>query len=243
METPRAPQISVSGRILIEGQLPAPSGATSENAPVHPPPSWWKFWRRSWWEDHQRLTAYATLLLAFGTIVLATFSLIQICDFRDQERRQLRAYVIAKSARFARDEAGKLKFGLVSAAGAKELLIYYDVSNEGITPAYDVFRLVDVEYPFNKTFNFNYTDGTAAYLSKQQIFGPIRTRGFTQEQIDMIMSGKGPPFVFAGKITYRDIFGDTWPTNFCFMYTGLPVEPNFTFCPRWSPSDTLNYAR
>src|SRR6516165_12441889 len=49
----------------------------------------------SWWADHGRRAADATLLLAAGTIGLAIFSLIQISDFRDQERRQLRPYVYA----------------------------------------------------------------------------------------------------------------------------------------------------
>jgi hypothetical protein len=64
--------------------------------PAPPQPSaLWKLWERSsqWWGDHHRRTADATVLLALGTIALATFSLIQICDLRDQEQRRLRAYV------------------------------------------------------------------------------------------------------------------------------------------------------
>jgi hypothetical protein len=68
METPQPPQVSISGRILIEGQLPA-SGASPENPPPPPSPPWWRFWG-----DPEALTAKATLLLALGTVALAFFT-------------------------------------------------------------------------------------------------------------------------------------------------------------------------
>jgi hypothetical protein len=161
----------------------------------------------------------------------------------DTETRQLRAYIIVNNARFSRNPAGGLKYGLIAANGAKELLIYYDVINEGNTPAYDVLRVIGIREPFfSKKLELNYTDGTAAYISKTQTFGPIRTAGFLPDQIDKIISGKAP-LIFAGKITYRDIFDNTWPTNFCFIYVARPVEPSFDYCPRWSKNDRLNYAR
>jgi hypothetical protein len=91
--------------------------------------------------------------------------------------------------------------------------------------------------------HFDYTDGTAAYIGKQETFGPVRTRGMTKEEIEAISFGKGPPLVFAGQISYRDIFRRTWPTNFCFMYAAAPIEPRFVSWPRFSDSDRLNYAR
>jgi hypothetical protein len=187
--------------------------------------------------------AVFVVLTALATGFAACYTRRQWLTMDDTEKRQLRAYVIVSSARFAKDESGNIKYGVVSASGAKELMIYYDVSNEGTTPAYDVHRVIGISEPFvHKTLEFNYTDGTAAYLSKKQTFGPVRTTGLFQNQIDEIMSGKAP-LVFAGQITYRDIFDNTWPTNFCFKYAPRPVDPAFGYCSRWSASDKLNYAR
>ena len=63
METPKPPQVSISGRILIEGQLPA-WGASPENPLPPPSPPWW-----------EALTAKATFVLALGTVALAIVSL------------------------------------------------------------------------------------------------------------------------------------------------------------------------
>jgi hypothetical protein len=185
-------------------------------------------------------------LLTFATLIVlgiyTAFTGLLVFDAKDATQRQLRAYIVVTSARFAKDEAGRFKLGVTAAGGSGELLIYYDVSNEGITPAYDVFRRITVEYPFKGVFNFNYTDGTAAYISKKVTFGPVRTRGMTKEEVEAISTGK-TPLAFAGQITYRDIFNREWPTNFCFIYAAAPVEPSFVSCPRFSGADRLNYAR
>lgn len=181
------------------------------------------------------------ILTAAATAAAAWYARQQSLIAADTEQRQLRAYVVVTAARFATDEAGHFKFGLTNSVG-RELLIYYDVSNEGVTPAYDLQKAVDVEYPFTGKVSFNVTDGTPAYLTKKHTFGPIRTAYFTDDQIKTISEGK-VPFVFAGRISYRDIFGNYWPTYFCFMYVGRPIEPGFDFCARWTDADTLNYAR
>jgi hypothetical protein len=96
METPHPPQVSVSGRILIEGQLPVSSSASPESTVAQPAPPWWKFWRGAPEKVMAKATvalAVGTAMLAVGTVALAIFSLIQIFDFRDQESRRLRAYV------------------------------------------------------------------------------------------------------------------------------------------------------
>jgi hypothetical protein len=118
-------------------------GAPDQNQMIEneqPPPlpksralAWWNFWQRSspsWWRDHQILTAYATLLLAFSTTALATFSLIQICDFRDQEKRQLRAYITSNG--------GGATLGVEPTT--KKLLMHGNVRlhNSGVTPAYNL---------------------------------------------------------------------------------------------------------
>lgn len=74
METPQPPQISVSGRIVIEGQLPAPSGNISEDAPASLSPPWWQFWRPA--TSHTRELANATNRLAFFTAILVLSTII-----------------------------------------------------------------------------------------------------------------------------------------------------------------------
>jgi hypothetical protein len=72
MENPQPPQVSISGHILIEGQLPA-SGASRENPLPPPSPPWWRFWR---WRPEAVLAA-ATVVLAAATFVLAIMAAIQ----------------------------------------------------------------------------------------------------------------------------------------------------------------------
>jgi len=71
LETTQLPQVSVSGRIVIEGQLPASVGANPENAPAPPSPARWRFWR---WPPESVLAA-ATVVLAVATFFPAAFTL------------------------------------------------------------------------------------------------------------------------------------------------------------------------
>jgi hypothetical protein len=90
METPQPPQVSVSGRIFIEGQLPT-SGASPENPPPPPSPPWWRFWR----DTPEALTAKATLVLALGTVALAIFSLVTLLVTHADTRRLIKEARIA----------------------------------------------------------------------------------------------------------------------------------------------------
>lgn len=202
--------------------------------------------RKHWLEYLIFLAAFAA---AFGTLrqaYLANKQLTVARDTfqitRDQEIRQLRAYIIAANARFSKDENGNLQYGLATGNGFHELLVSYDVINEGVTPAYDVERRVGITEPFyHKAIEITHTEGTAAYISKKQTF-KIRTTGFTDDQIKSFMSGRAQ-FILIGNILYNDIFGNRWPTNFCFLYAARPVEPTFDYCPRWAETDRWNYAR
>jgi hypothetical protein len=98
METSQPPQVSVSGSIVIQEHLTAPSSPTVAGAPPDPPSSRWKFWQR--WRDFRRVTAYGTIslaaftaLLALGTIALAILSRCQISDLRQQFEVAQRPYV------------------------------------------------------------------------------------------------------------------------------------------------------
>jgi hypothetical protein len=182
---------------------------------------------------------------AVGAALAAAASAYQGWVARDTEERQLRAYVIVKSAWFEKDEKKKeIKLAETNSAGNSALLIYYEVSNEGQTPAYEVAKRITVDYPRKDNITFDYTDGTAAYMGKQQVFGPVVTRAFTPDELNSIFAGQQPYLIFAGQITYRDIFGREWPTNFCFMNAkDWSGQVRFLFCTRRDSNDRLNYAK
>jgi hypothetical protein len=179
---------------------------------------------------------YTLITLGIGAIGFCALLTAQ-----DTERRQLRAYIIATKAEFERNDKGAIKLG-DGANGLHPLLIDYELQNEGVTPGYAVETLVDVEFPAAEHVKFDYTVGIAAYMPKQRLFGPIVTRHFSDEERNQILSGD-KPLLFAGQVTYRDIFGSKWPTNFCFLHTKWPTEPRFGFCPRWNDADRLQYAK
>jgi hypothetical protein len=95
METPQPPHVSVSGHIVIQGQLPPASSASPDSVPPQPPRPWWKFWQR--WQDFHKLTAYATLLLALGTAALAIFSLVTLLVTHADTRRLIKEARIASN--------------------------------------------------------------------------------------------------------------------------------------------------
>jgi hypothetical protein len=66
-------------------------------------------------------------VIAIFTVALAIIGGVALWIARDTEKRQLRAYVIVKSARLAKDDSGHFKFGITSPDGRSELLIYYDI--------------------------------------------------------------------------------------------------------------------
>jgi hypothetical protein len=213
----------------------------SIGAVIEPPAKKTQSINEKWWKQPEHIIQ--VFILAF----VASYTVLTFCLLRtsqDTEGRQLRAYIVVTAAKFATDESGEFRLGRTNPEGLSELMIYYDVSNEGITPAYGLQQIVAVQYPFDGKIEDKEwaTPGVTAYVGKQHTFGPIRTRPFTKDQIDQIRLGKGGPFVFAGKIIYRDIFKCEWPTNFCFMWVLAPVDPTFISCPRFSDADRLNYA-
>jgi hypothetical protein len=70
--------------------------------------------------------AIAVMLLftLIATGAAAYYTRNQWLTADDQEKRSLRAYLIVTSARFAKDDSGKLKFGVTGPDGRHELLIY-----------------------------------------------------------------------------------------------------------------------
>ena len=90
MATPQEQEISLSGRIVIEGQLPV-SGSATAPAAAPPLPPWWKFWK---WR-HEAVLAFATVLLAIATIILALNSSRQLTESRVEFETTQRPWVYA----------------------------------------------------------------------------------------------------------------------------------------------------
>ena len=135
-----------------------------------------------------------------------------------------------------------MEYGRTREDGSRELLILYDVINEGITPAYHVAQQVGITEPFyHKIIEVTHRLGGAAYTSKEQTY-TVRTTYFTDKQIADIATGNVELF-FVGEITYDDIFGNSWPTKFCFLHTKRPVDPSFDYCSRDIDSGRWDYAR
>jgi hypothetical protein len=162
------------------------------------------------------------------------------------ERRSLRAYVFVDSVKLARNDAGELAFWHVyPTSGGAELMVSYTPKNEGVTPAYNVERLVEIDlrsYPLSGNIVLKYTHGTSAYVAKSQEFFPILTRAFTEDERKAILAGEDRRLYFFGQLRYSDVFTSPHVTGFCFMYTKVVDELKFIACDRWSEYDMLQYA-
>lgn len=199
---PQPPQISVSGSIIIQGHLTTPSSPSIESAPLTLPSSRWKFWRR--WKD-ERVTAYATLLLATGTVALAIFSLIQIRDFRDQEQRQLRAYI------------GILDHKIENLAVGQTPSITLIFKNFGATPARNIKYWAESHLDQFSAKDFK---PDRLVLFPSDVFSATwTTNPFDEKDIDNLKKGETTLFVY-GEIDYLDAFNCERDTKFRLIYTG-----------------------
>jgi hypothetical protein len=92
--------------------------------------------------------AFFLVLTFIATAFAACYTRKQWITADDAEKRSLRAYLIAENARFSRNKDGTLEYGHTQGDGSRELLVLYDVINEGVTPAYDVTQQVGIKEPF-----------------------------------------------------------------------------------------------
>lgn len=154
MQTSQPQQISVSGRIVVEGQLSAPSSATLETAPTPPslPQPWWKLWSgppETVLARTSVIASLATIVLAAGTIGLACVSLSQLHAFDSEATVRLRAY-ISIVANHTPIEVGKsVTFTIL-------------IQASGQTPAFDVIAqrggARSMPYPFPPGTQFRDTE-------------------------------------------------------------------------------------
>jgi hypothetical protein len=125
-EHPQPPQVSVSGRIVIEGQLPASSVAEAEIAPK-PPSPWWKLW--SW--PNERVAAWATVVLAVATIILAIMTKCSIEEARSEFETTQRPWLNSNET-FADSPLSFNKQGA-------NVQLKVQIPNSGNTPAVSLF--------------------------------------------------------------------------------------------------------
>jgi hypothetical protein len=183
------------------------------------------------------------ILTALATGCAAWYARQQWLTAEDNEKRSLRAYVFVESATLV-TENGMPK-GLRVDGKNTELFVNYKLVNVGQTPAYNVTRLLSLplrEYPLQHDIPIEATNGTSAYLTKSQSFGPVSSRGFTDPEMVTILRPGDQRLYFAGLISYFDIFHEPKETRFCFMYVRTLSGFEFVDCDRWNPADKISYA-
>lgn len=238
METPQPPQVSVSGRIVIEGQLPAPSSASSENAPAPPSPPWWKFWRGS----PETVLAKATVLLAIATGFLAGIALGQawILATTDVSTR--------KAADAAIESATTLKTALqtvrenfrteqrpviwLTNIGTPEFILgnptdnsgqivwSWHMTNYGKTPAlHMLFRqFMQIENRIESSYHDPTQSVGAPLPTYKDDFSTVISRpGISADEFKRL--AETDRFIgISGNITYDDIYGAKYETTFCLLH-------------------------
>ena len=239
METPQPPQVSVSGHIIIEGQLPAASSAASpDNTPNHPPPPWWKFSR---WRPKSVLAA-ATVVLAAATFVLAIMAGIQalILATTDASTRQAAAAAV-KSAKAAEtalqltkqeqrpiiwltNNLGAPKFILdkpPSDPTAGQILWAWHYTNYGKTPAIHVsfHHFMVIENKREESFGAEPAGSVAAPLptSKDDFSSVVSRPGIKPEQFSSLLQTDEAIGIEA-EITYYDAAGVQYQTTICLRH-------------------------
>lgn len=159
----------------------------------------------------------------------------QLAVMQNTEHRQLRAYV-------------GLIPGDIENLGDKDKQVFtFMRKNYGATPAYDIevselgqsVLLKNHEPPV-----INFTNVPDIPHANVTLFPsaelPLHIKGLavSKEQVDKVLSSDDFQFAYAGKIRYRDAFGKTHFTNFCWQYArnGLTAK-DVDWCLHHNDSD------
>jgi hypothetical protein len=229
METPQPQQVSVSGRIVIEGQPPTPSSIGSNGPPALRSPPWWKFWR---WRP-EAVLAVATFVLAFiagiQALILAT---------TDASTRKA-ANAAVKSARAAetaintarenfRSEQRPILWltdpvklpNFRSNLGGRITWDWY-FTNYGKTPAlrmsYSEFMSIQgkVEPSASEP-----TPTAPLPTNKVEFSTIVSRRQMTPEEFNGLMNIDGA-ITISAHINYEDAYGGKYETDFCLSKLAL----------------------
>jgi hypothetical protein len=239
METsPEPQQISVSGRIVIEGRLPTPSSAGSNSAPAQPAPPYWKFWK---WPS-ERVLAGATAVLALATLVLAGMAGIQawILATTDASTRKaaeaaVRAAAAAETAlKTARENFRSERRPIIWLTNQAEpphflktgdntvrVAWTWHFTNYGKTPALKISYSEFMSIEGKVAPNFTST-GPAAPVptNKDDLSTIVSSLEMTHEQFDKLMKIDNAIgiSVLITLITYNDAYDEEYETDFCLNH-------------------------
>jgi hypothetical protein len=165
------------------------------------------------WEQEKKIIEVAAVVLIF------VYTAIQGCQLwviRDQEKRQLRAYIgIIIPKPFLQSTPLPPAIPTVK----------FDVRNYGQTPAYSVLQWAGVgikNYPISKGVEFSILPQTIPHpvtifpgtFDNVGITIPAE-RELTSDEMNSIGDGSAKRLYFWGTIRYVDIFGDRHYTNYC----------------------------
>jgi hypothetical protein len=149
---------------------------------------------------------------------------------QNNARRQLRAYVaVMPGDTIHQDDQTPIFFEF-----------HPSVRNNGFTPAYDVVilaRTVLADSPLPSTFNFALTvpaNTSVATLGFQQAMFTVTfiDRMLTAAEVAEIKLPTGRRLYVYGDVSYRDIFGERWTTNFCYWIAWGTQGPAWFTTPR-----------
>jgi len=163
-------------------------------------------------ENAESIIALFTVILGIATWLLwrATKKLVEGADAT--AKRQLRAYIHVSEARCS-------DFGFPNG------VYMVNFTNTGQTPAYDVSSYIAISFtafPLSEKLEMagHGTKGLATIGRDGEGHARMEAaRGLTGEEYGAVRDGKRAVFVF-GVISYRDIFGDKWTTNFRYYVGG-----------------------
>jgi hypothetical protein len=245
METPQPPQVSVSGRIVIEGQLPASSGASSENAPAPSPPPWWKFWKPA---PPEFALPRATVWLVIATFILAAIALGQACillttdastrkaaNAADTSARTLGTALQTVRDNFRAEQRPIIWLGtvwsprfLTSSGGDNLGHIAWNWSyrNYGKTPALKVstkdFMSINAKVEPNLN-QMNYAAPIPPNKEGDDFNTILSNPTISQDDYNTLLKIDEAIIIF-GQITYEDAYGNKYETQFCLEK--LAAGPN-----------------
>ena len=192
MESPHSRQISVSGRLVIEGQLPDPRSApSSENASVPPlPPRWTHRFARVCLKYLKSSLEIAGIAIALALVILTLLTLKQIKRQADLAQKQLTESI----ALFRTDERAWMGFsfmgGNLGLTIGQSFLVPTELLNSGKTPARQIMGDIVVRViAKGETLDFDYTPGhgNTAY---QINAGTIFPKGTIKEFFEGLVHGR-----------------------------------------------------
>jgi|SRR6516165_3645025 len=197
----------------------------------------------SWWADHGRRAADATLLLAAGTIGLAIFSLIQISDFRDQERRQLRPYVYAipQVEGFAVGEKPRPQIQLKN-GGQTAAFNPNGVLKMQIRPFPQAEAMSTIGAELQPKIPIATPDGIGAFIYRDHetvlSLPKESTIIVSPDDYAAVKDGTKKRLYVWGRVLYLDTFGRTHHLNFCFTFDGEALASNnYHYCVDYNDTD------